>query len=253
MELIPVLDLCQGRVVRGVAGRRAEYRSNISRLCPDAEPLATLSALRRAFSPSMFYIADLDGLERGQPQWNLLAELAAEAPVSVDAGIVSPRHAEQLLTAGVSRIIVSLETLTDWTPLREILSIAGPDRTLFSLDLQDGRPLGGSRPDANPLEIIAEVEQLGIWQVIVLDLAHVGVGRGVPTIALCHSLRRRHPELQIWTGGGVRNIADLYALASTHVDGAMVASALHDGGIIPEDWAALRALDDDLIQLATDA
>ena len=68
---------------------------------------------------------------------------------------------------------------------------------------------------------------------IVLDLAGVGAEAGVPTIPLCQRLRAVHgPEIEIITGGGVRNADDLRALEAAGVDGVLVASALHR----PDCW-----------------
>src|SRR5579872_5647704 len=39
MRIVPVLDLLGGVVVRGVGGRRREYRPVVSRLTPSCDPL----------------------------------------------------------------------------------------------------------------------------------------------------------------------------------------------------------------------
>jgi phosphoribosylformimino-5-aminoimidazole carboxamide ribotide isomerase len=70
---------------------------------------------------------------------------------------------------------------------------------------------------------------------IVLDLAGVGVGRGVPTHTLCRQLLEDFPRLELMTGGGVRNADDLARLQTLGVGGVLIASALHDGSLTPED------------------
>lgn len=76
---------------------------------------------------------------------------------------------------------------------------------------------------------------------IVLDLAGVGVDGGVPTLPLCRAIRSEFPDVQVITGGGVRGRGDLQALAAADVDGVLVASALHNGQVTPEDVAAVQA------------
>jgi len=49
MRILPVLDLMQGQVVRGVAGRRHEYQSNQSALVAFSAPLAIAPAFREHF------------------------------------------------------------------------------------------------------------------------------------------------------------------------------------------------------------
>ena len=74
-------------------------------------------------------------------------------------------------------------------------------------------------------EIVAAARATGLQCLIVLDVAAVGVGAGVPTEALCQKLRTRFPELRLITGGGVRNVADLRRLERLGVEGVLVASA----------------------------
>lgn len=253
MDLVPVIDLKNGQAVRGVAGERKRYQPINSRWLSGSHPLQTLAALRENFSPAVMYVADLDGIEEDQPQLELLREMAQELPLVIDAGVRTAARAAEILELGALRVIVPLESLTHLKDISEIAQAVGPDRVTFSLDLRDGRPIGAAAHNRHPADIIHQVEQLGIWHVIILDLAHVGLGRGVPTSALCQSVKRRHPELAVWTGGGVRNIADLHSLAVRLVDGVMVASALHDGRITPDDWHSFQGLDDARIQQATDA
>jgi phosphoribosylformimino-5-aminoimidazole carboxamide ribotide isomerase len=75
---------------------------------------------------------------------------------------------------------------------------------------------------------------------IVLDLAQVGMGQGVGTEPLCRALRSLAPELEIIAGGGVRSLADLRSLAAAGCNAALVASALHDGRLTPQDCQTLR-------------
>jgi phosphoribosylformimino-5-aminoimidazole carboxamide ribotide isomerase len=58
---------------------------------------------------------------------------------------------------------------------------------------------------------------------------------GVPTLELCRAVRELSPDVEIITGGGVRGIADLEALERAGVDGVLIASALHDGSLTPEE------------------
>lgn len=254
MELIPVMDLKQGQVVRGMAGERELYQPNRSRLMPGSDPVLTCRALLEQYRPSSLYLADLDGIAGGGVQTTLLEELATfDVNIAVDAGTASLPHARRLLELGVHRVIVALETLPRLDLVGRFVEELGADRVFFSLDLKDGKPLGAAAGRRQALEVVKEIVDLGVHQLIVLDLAGIGKNRGVPTLSLCHSIKRRWPDVVVWTGGGVRSVADLHALAVARVDGAMVASALHDGGITPADWDGYESLSDDRVLRAMDA
>src|SRR5438477_406179 len=67
MILLPVLDLAGGAVVRGVGGRRSEYRPVVSRLTRSAHPFDVAAAFRDHFGLAELYLADLDGIAGGEP------------------------------------------------------------------------------------------------------------------------------------------------------------------------------------------
>jgi histidine biosynthesis protein len=50
----------------------------------------------------------------------------------------------------------------------------------------------------------------------------------------------RFPELELLAGGGVRDVADLRALADAGAAGALLATALHGGAIGPGELSALE-------------
>jgi len=109
--------------------------------------------------------------------------------------------------------------------------------------LTDGRPLTPSKnwKTDDPLEIARAAISAGVPRMIVLDLAHVGTGRGVGTAELCARLRTEFRDLEIIAGGGVRNLYDLQALDALGIDGVLLASALHDGTIGLGEIQSLRS------------
>lgn len=255
MFLVPVIDLMQGQVIRGVAGQRENYGPNTSCLVDSADPLETCQALMQSFRPPLIYVADLDGIRTGKIQTECLSSLQnCGGPLAVDAGADHPDKVQRLFDLGIEKIIVGLETLSDLSVTEELIASFGQERILFSLDLHDGKPLGTASAGMHPMHVVSRVVGYGVRQLIVLDLAAVGISRGVPTGELCHNIKGRWPELVVWTGGGVRSLVDLHRLSLYRVDGVMVASALHDGRITPGDWQSFQnLLSDDDTMLMMDA
>jgi phosphoribosylformimino-5-aminoimidazole carboxamide ribotide isomerase len=148
--------------------------------------------------------------------------------------------ARRLLELGVARAVIGTETLARAAVL-ERLRAQLPDAPLvLSLDLRSGRVLS-SDPELAALgapEALARLGRFGVREVIVLDLARVGSGAG-PDVALIRELAARFPELELLAGGGVRDVADLRALAEAGAAGALVATALHGGAIGRGDLRAL--------------
>jgi phosphoribosylformimino-5-aminoimidazole carboxamide ribotide isomerase len=240
MRVIGVIDLLAGRVVRGVAGRRSEYRPITGSLCPSSEPLDVARAFRWGFGIQELYVADLDAIAGGPPSTELLSALLAEGfRLWVDAGVRSSDRARRLRRAGAG-VVVGLETLPGPAVLAEILAEEGQD-VILSLDLRDGSPLGAlegwQRPSAGG--IAEEALRLGVKRLLILDLARVGVGGGTGTEEFCSGLAARHPGVEILAGGGVRGRADLLRLKACGIRAVLVASALHDGKLTRADLADL--------------
>ena len=234
MFILPVLDLLNGVVVRGVGGRRDEYRPVKSVLTKSAQPLEVARAFRERLGLSTLYVADLDGILHQRPNVEVFRELTAGGfELWIDAGLRSLADVSRFLQAGATKVIVGLETLSDTQLLTTMIGEFGSERIVFSLDLKAGKPMLGEAhwPDTTPQGIARAALGFGVTQMIVLDLASVGEQRGPSTLNLCHSIRQFAPSIRLITGGGVRNAADLEPLSAAGIDGVLLATALHNGAI----------------------
>src|SRR5712691_477545 len=121
MKIIPVLDLLGGIVVRGVGGRRQEYRPVESVLTQSVRPLEVAQAFRDRLGLTALYVADLDGILRQQPNLTTLRELSAAGfDVWIDAGLRDSADAAMLLSAGAAKVIAGLESMS-WPSVLESL------------------------------------------------------------------------------------------------------------------------------------
>lgn len=240
MRIIPVMDLIRGQVVRGVAGRRDEYRPVQSILAADARPRTVAQAFaERGFRE--VYIADLDAIGGAQPTPETYEVIAGFGlSLWIDAGLADlTRTAEladlRLVGRPVAGIIAGLESMPDFHMLAAMLDRVGSERLVFSLDLKAGRPLTrvAQWQELTPLALAERAIGTGVRRMIVLDLAQVGMNAGVSATSLCRELREKYPHLELTSGGGVRNEEDLQRLADSGCNAALVASALHDGRLPP--------------------
>lgn len=242
MRILPVIDLLGGVVVRGVGGRRDEYKPVRSLICDEPTPESVGSAFR-GLGLTEIYVADLDAIAGAEPAWSAYRTLLdGGLKLWVDAGLASLESAGRLANfnhrgCSVSGVVAGLESLDDVSLLAAMLALVGRQRLVFSLDLRDGAPLTDNPAwrDVPPEKIAEQAHSLGVRRFIVLDLAGVGMGRGVSTGPLCGYLRRLDRSLEIVAGGGVRGPDDLAALAAAGCDAALVASALHDGRLTAAD------------------
>jgi phosphoribosylformimino-5-aminoimidazole carboxamide ribotide isomerase len=237
------MDIKNGVVVRGIGGRREEYRPIVSQLTSSCRPVDIARTFRDHLGITEIYLADLDAISGAEPAWKIYEEiLSNQCTLWVDAGVRDVSRATALVENGINSVIVGLETLAGPKIGEAIFQKLDPGQIIFSLDLKEGRPIGDlkgwNKPDA--FSIAVQAIGFGVRRIIILDLARVGQGAGLGTEGLCRRLAKELPEVEITAGGGIRDAEDLRRLANCGVQSVLVASALHDGRLRPEDWRELH-------------
>jgi phosphoribosylformimino-5-aminoimidazole carboxamide ribotide isomerase len=239
MRVIPVLDIKDGLVVRGIGGRREEYRPIVSKLTTSCRPVDVARAFRDQLRLAEIYLADLDAIAGAPPSWRVYGEIQSlGCRLWVDAGVRHVADALELARHGIQDVVVGLETIPGPEVLTSTCRELGGDRIIFSLDHKDGRPLGELAPWKQPdiYAIAAQAIEGGIRRLLILDLTRVGMGQGPGTEIICRKLADDYPDVEISVGGGIRDAADLRRLADCGVTSVLVASALHDEQLRPEHW-----------------
>ena len=247
MRVIPVIDLLSGEVVRGIGGRRSEYRAIKSLLAADARPSTVAQALA-SLGFRETYVADLDAIAGREPAWQTYEDLVGcGLTLVIDAGLKTVEQARELIRWAAARqattgIVAGLESSPDPDTLARMCAAVSPEQLVFSLDLRGGVPITAAPAwqGLTPEQVALAALRGGVKRMIVLDLAAVGMGQGVGTEPLCRSLRSLDPTLELIAGGGVRGPADLRSLSAAGCNAALVASALHDGRLTVEDCRAVR-------------
>ncbi|MDP9345307.1 MAG: HisA/HisF-related TIM barrel protein [Actinomycetota bacterium] len=232
MRVIPVIDLKGGVAVHAVRGDRERYRPLRSRIAERSDPVRLTRTVRERFGLDELYVADLDAIGGDPGSADLVAALAREARVLVDAGTATATAVAPLLELGVAGVVIGTESLPGAEAFRRLRAELPDAPLVLSLDLRAGQLLSPD-PALNGMaagDALACFVEAGAREAIVLDLARVGTGEG-PDVTLLGELHARFPDVELLAGGGVRYAADLRALAGAGTSGALVATALHGGAI----------------------
>jgi phosphoribosylformimino-5-aminoimidazole carboxamide ribotide isomerase len=231
MQLIPVLDLKGGQVVHARMGDRGRYQPIASRLCAGASPHDVVNALLDVYPFLALYVADLDAIEGNGDHSDLIASIKERHPqieLWVDSGLSDRAQVESFLRSGFARPVLGSETLADL----DLLSYSNSMQSILSLDF-----LGDVFRGPKTL-----LDDSARWpnDVIAMQLQRVGSGAG-PDFARLRALRRRAPEKRLFAAGGVRGLEDLRRLAQLGVEGALVATALHEGALTRSELEAVAS------------
>lgn len=228
MEVLPVLDVQRGEVVRGVKGNRASYAPIITRLSADAQPLNVARGLFDVYAFRKLYVADLDAITGLGRNVHLVPALSAALPnveIWLDAGVASRKAARSVLAAPVATLVAGSESVETLSEITDILAEA-PERSVLSLDFRGTEFMGPP----------ALLDNAALWpgRVIVMTLQRVGSDEG-PDLERVADIIARAGRRKVYAAGGVRARADLLALKSAGAAGVLVASALHEGKISAGD------------------
>lgn len=223
MQVIPVLDLLNGVVVHAKKGARQSYQPIQSQLTSSHQPLDIVAALLDVYPFEQLYIADLDAIQKLGDTYNnhysVIADIQRRYPtlkVWVDAGISNSTELNIWNMSGVNLVIGSenFARLGNYLVIKDLLQ----DHFMLSLDFM---PQGYQ----GPIELL-EKPQYWPKEVIVMSLANVGADLGANT-ALLNNIQQRAPQQYIYAAGGVRDIEDLHLLKKMGIQGALLATALH--------------------------
>lgn len=249
--VIPVLDLMIGQVVLAQGGQRDQYRPVHSRLTHSSRPLDVAQAIFNQTGCDWLYVADIDSFAGGQPNWLVYQELLQRGfGLWIDANWLQEHRyrmlADKLGAEPRLKVIVSSETLQSEAEFAVLAELQESGlSTIFSLDRKGDAVITspGELHQRPPLELVQLAYQQGVRDLIVLDLESVGTGCGVPdsgsATTLIGEIAAELPDVRLISGGGVRHADDIRRWLELGCHHVLVASAIHDGNLTPDDITRL--------------
>lgn len=233
MQIIPVLDLRDGVVVRARQGQREQYRPLVSSLCPSSVPTEVLGALLDLHPFPTVYLADLNAIQRSGSSPDTVLALTrrfTQVQFWLDAGFRAVDEFEPWRLSANVHFVIGTESHESIDGLFDLAAALSPRRWVLSLDYFQNELLG-------PKAIRGQSDR---WpeRVIVMCMDHIGAAGGPDHTRL--AALRAGSDRQIFAAGGVRSVEDLRRLRQCGMQGALLASALHDGRIRRadlDDWA----------------
>ncbi|OQW68100.1 MAG: hypothetical protein BVN34_09935 [Proteobacteria bacterium ST_bin12] len=242
MQIIPVIDLMQGQVVHAKRGIRSQYQAIQSSLCKDSAPFSVIDAFMKLYPFQTLYIADLDAILGIGNHSDLTLKISRKYPnlnIWLDCGIRQV-NARALYHGNDSQLnirpVVGSENIANLQDYRAI-SYACESQHILSLDYSATSAMG-----------IAELHNSArFWpdHTICMTLNAVGNTQGVDVSKLNDLIQlnraRKNPS-KLYAAGGVRNLADIQALAKMGIAGALVATALHAGTLSKADIESIHTI-----------
>jgi len=232
MKIIPVIDVLNGIAVHGIKGERKRYQPLKSLLCPSSEPVE-LASVFDSLGFTDLYLADLDAILGKSVNFNIYNQIITKTSLDlmVDAGVSDIATVEEVLETGVSKIVIGTETLYRLDFVSHAVNTFDNDRIVVSIDQKGGKILSLSDIiiSRGVLSLAQKLVDLGVSQIILLDLDRVGTEYGANQELLRNILDVT--EVDLLVGGGITSLQELKELKTLDIYGALVATVLHNGKI----------------------
>jgi len=227
MQIIPVIDLKDGTVVHARMGERALYRPIETPLAHGSDPIDVVTGLLSVHPFTALYVADLDaiaGIGHNRAALQRLKQAIPQLTLWVDSGIANLDTAADWLQQGLGHLVLGSESQHDAALAHHLAENA---QVVLSLDFRGPEFQG-------PPALLAQSD---VWpqRVIAMTLHRVGSHSGPDLARLAAVKAAAGAARDVYAAGGVRDAADLRALAQANIAGALIASSLHDGRITAAD------------------
>ena len=221
-ELIPAIDVLEGRVVRLSQGRREAVTIE------GGDPVE-LARRFRDEGATRLHLVDLDGAFSGTPTLDLVERVAAAGglPLQVGGGFRTLETVAAALTAGADRVMVGTAALSP-TFLAEAATRFG-EHLLVAIDVRDGEVAvdGWTRASGTTAAVLArDCITAGVKRLLVTSTARDGSLAGPDLDLLGDVLPAGLPVI---AAGGISSVDDLLAVRRIGCEAAVAGSALLAG------------------------
>ena len=228
MQIIPAIDLREGKVVRLFQG---DFEKE-TRYSDDPVQVAKRWEKEGA---ALLHVVDLEGALEGKPvnlKWVGEIAKAVSCPVECGGGVRDLETIQKLLSAGVQRVVLGTQAIQSEAFLKECLLEFG-ENVVVGIDSKkkEIKTEGWTKTvTCDPVELAKRFESLGVSALIVTDVSRDGTLKG-PNLKLFGDLLAavRTPLI---ASGGVGSLEDVEALRGLKPRspwGAIVGKALYDG------------------------
>jgi phosphoribosylformimino-5-aminoimidazole carboxamide ribotide isomerase len=239
MEVIPAIDLLEGRCVRLYQGDYAQSEVFDENPVAVARQWVDQGATR-------LHLVDLDGAKAGHPVNQAAIEAivrAVNVPVQVGGGLRDRQSVADLLTLGVQRVILGTVAV-EQPDLIAQLGQEFPDQIVVGIDARNGKVATRGWLETSEVEAVTLAQQMaefGVAAIIYTDIHRDGTLQGPNREALRELAGAIN--IPVIASGGVSSVTDLLnllALEPVGVTGAIVGRALYTGNIQLKE--AIRAV-----------
>ncbi len=236
MEIVPAIDVIEGRCVRLTGG---DYRKK--QVYFD-DPLEAAREFER-FGLKRLHLVDLDGAKAGGiVNRRVLERIASGTNLRIDfgGGIKRDEDIQAAFESGATMVTAGSVAVRDPELFLSWLEAWGSERLILGADSRGGTvSVGGwlESSDKPLIPFILDYLRRGVRKVVCTDIARDGMMSG-PAVDLYREIIEAASgegeaagELELTASGGIRSLEDLDRLSQAGCRSAIIGKAVYEGAI----------------------
>ena len=229
MELIPAIDIIDGKCVRLTQGdysQKTIYNENPLEVALQFESIG----IKR------LHLVDLDGAKLGKiVNYKVLEAIATKTSLSIDfgGGIKTDADIDTVFNYGADLATVGSIAVKNKVLFFSWIKKYGANKLFLGADIKSEKiAIGGwfETTDISIYDFIEENLAEGIQHVFCTDISKDGLLQG-PSIDLYKKIINKFPSINLTASGGVSNTTDLIELKNMGCSAAIVGKAIYEGRI----------------------
>lgn len=229
IELIPAIDIIDGKCVRLTKGDYAEKKIY------NEDPVAVAMEFKK-MGFSRLHVVDLDGAKaRHIVNIDVLRRMSEATNLIIDfgGGIKTDEDIEKAFEAGASMVTVGSVAVTHPELFMEWMDRYGAERMILGADVRNGMvSINGWKEDSAEelLPFLEKYVEKGVRNVLCTEISKDGTLEG-PATALYREVMSHYPTLHLIASGGVGCTEDIERLDEAEIPAVVFGKAFYEGRI----------------------
>jgi phosphoribosylformimino-5-aminoimidazole carboxamide ribotide isomerase len=233
MEIIPAIDIIEGKCVRLTEGDYSQKKIY------NEHPLEVVKQFEDA-GLQRLHLVDLDGAKAGAVKnWKVLETIAGKTRLIIDfgGGIKTRNDVQIVFESGAALATVGSIAVKNEMEFVRWLVTFGAEKFLLGADVKNEKIAVSGWLETTDIDVYSFIDkyiQQGVQQVFCTDVSKDGKLQG-PSVELYKTIINRFPGLYFIASGGVSSIDDLEELNAIGCKAAIVGKAIYENRISLND------------------
>ena len=229
MEIIPAIDIIDGKCVRLTQGDYAQktiYNENPLEVALEFEGIGI----------TRLHLVDLDGAKLGKVvNYKVLEKIASKTKLSIDfgGGIKTDDDIETVYNYGADLATIGSVAVKNKELFFSWIKKYSAEKIFLGADVKNEKIAVGGWLETTNISVFDFIEENikeGIVNIFCTDISKDGLLQG-PSTDLYRSILTKFPTLNLTASGGVSQLSDLEELKKIGCSGAIVGKAIYEGRI----------------------